>query len=116
MPNIKTIIHRPSLRRNLPTAFSYTITASDESFSPPESCVTDSYTFSPEGYDVLTTRASLGTVLSRGIDTPCYPPAFRTGVVYSPAVCPMYYSAVHISTDTYDVIATTDLDFHVSKI
>jgi hypothetical protein len=98
----------------LNTRTAYTITSDIGTFDPPRSCVSDLYMLPPSGYDSLTVHTSLGTILIRGYDAPCYPSEFGPGVVYSPAECPTSYDAVVTSINTYNVFATSLMDDPVS--
>ncbi|KAJ8109693.1 hypothetical protein OPT61_g7276 [Boeremia exigua] len=92
----------------LNTRTSYTITDGPETWTPDDDCVTDRYSVSPVGHDMVSlyntsnTLTSHGYALTRGYDPTCYPSGFGTGVVYSPAACPVSYTGALESVNTYD--------------
>jgi hypothetical protein len=92
----------------LNTRTSYTITDGPETWTPDTQCIEQTFFVSPFGYDTVSlyntsnTMESRGYALTRGYNPTCYPSGFGTGVVYSPAACPVSYSGALKNVNTYN--------------
>jgi hypothetical protein len=92
----------------LNTRTSYTITDGPETWVPATQCIEQTFFVSPSGFDTVSlyntsnTQYHEGYALTRGYDPTCYPSGFGTGVVYSPAACPVSYTDALKSVNTYN--------------